>query len=133
MQDYVKIILVILVIAVILSSVGSYWNVEDAEMSEGFHSYGGYRYPYRRDGYYGCSQCGYLGRIGCANCPNCGLCTTNNGRSECVAANNGVPAFRRDCTLWDYMGQRSVNPYAPRYPYRYPRRYPQRRRWWWFW
>jgi hypothetical protein len=52
-----------------------------------------------------CGYCGYQNIYECKNCTNCGVCTTADGRSECINGDITGPYFREDCVSWEYQQQ----------------------------
>ena len=86
------------------------------------------------EAFYSCPNCGTLSAWGCADCRSCGVCTTPDGRGECVVGDQQGPFFRADCVGWTYGGRceagycRGVVPPVYRRRYRLSRR--PRASWW---
>jgi hypothetical protein len=64
-----------------------------------------------------CGYCGYQNIYECKNCTNCGVCTTADGRSECINGDITGPYFREDCMSWEYQQQPPTTQYLMPYHY----------------
>ena len=92
-------VLTFVLVLLVLAAIAYLWCTAAASEEASLHAADAH------EPFYSCPNCGTLNAWGCADCRSCGVCTTPDGRGECVVGDRQGPFFREDCVGWTYGGR----------------------------